>query len=225
MVAVLADSPSLPRREYEAAVDLAESAGIPLKIVKTRELHDVRYRANPSDRCYFCKSELFERMLEVARERGWSTLAHGENTDDARDWRPGSRAAAELRVLAPLRDAGLTKADVREVSRDLGLPTWNKPAMACLASRIPYDQPVTKEKLRMIEEAESVLAELGLREIRVRHHDNALARIEVGAEEITLLMDPSVRADAVRRLKEIGYVHVALDLEGYRRGSLNVLQG
>ena len=225
MLAVLADSPSLPRREFREALDLVRSAGIPVDVVRTREMEDDRYRANPENRCYFCKSELFEQMQRVARERGFGTLAHGENADDAGDWRPGSKAAAEMRVVAPLRDAGLTKQEIREISRELGLPTWDKPAMACLASRVPYRQPVTAEKLRMIEEAESVLAGLGLREIRVRHHEDALARIEVGAPEISRFLDPRVRADVVRGLKEVGYTYVAVDLEGYRRGSLNVPAG
>ncbi len=223
MVAVIADSPSLPRRELREARELAEAIGCPLEIVRTRELEDERYRSNPEDRCYFCKQEFFRVLREAAAARGITAVAYGENADDTDDWRPGAKAAREMDVVAPLRDVGLTKREIRELSRRLGLPTWDKPAQACLASRIPYGRQITPERLAMVEAAEDFLRDLGLREVRVRHHDGPIARIEVGPDEIERLCEPGLRSQVTRRLRSLGYRYVTLDLEGYRRGSLNVL--
>jgi uncharacterized protein len=179
------------------------------------------YRKNSPERCYFCKSELFDRLLDLCRERGLANVVDGTNADDAGDHRPGARAAAERGVRSPLREAGLTKAEIRELSREVyDLPTWDKPELACLASRIPYGTPVTPERLASIERAEAGLRELGFRVLRVRHHGE-VARIELGPEELDRALDHRVRERIVAAVRAAGYRHVALDLSGYRRGSLN----
>lgn len=224
-LAAIADSPSLPRRELEEAVRTAREFGIPLEVVRTGEFQNNQYLANPANRCYFCKHELFSELLPLARERGLAVVAYGENASDAGDHRPGAAAAAEFRVVAPLKAAGLTKAEIRAFSRQLGLPTADKPQLACLSSRIPYGEPVTPEKLRMIEEVEYFLRDLGLRDVRVRHHEipgGHLARIEVGIEELGAFCDAGRFARVVEKCRAAGYRHATLDLEGYRRGSLNI---
>jgi len=232
-LAVIADSPSLPRREFQEAVDIAKQFGFPLHVVNTHEMADANYTSNPSNRCYFCKSELFENLAEIARREGWRTIVYGENASDVGDHRPGSAAATEYEVRAPLKEVGLTKAEIRRFSAELGLPTADKPQMACLSSRIPYGEPVTEEALRMIEAAENVLRDAGFYEVRVRHHAagnsksesrNAklyMARIEVGADELSKFLEEEVRESVTRALKKIGYAYVTLDLQGYRRGSAN----
>jgi len=189
-------------------------------VVKTNEMSDPDYASNPVNRCYFCKSELFEKLAGIAKVEGWQTIVYGENADDAGDVRPGAQAAAEYRVRAPLKEAGLTKAEIRQLSVELRLPTADKPAMACLSSRIPYGEPVTVEALGMIEAAENVLRDAGFRDVRVRHHGN-VARIEIGPAELHRFLENGLRDSVAQALKQIGYAYVALDLQGYRRGSAN----
>lgn len=223
-LAAIADSPSLPRRELAEALELADKFGFPVRVVQTKEFDNAAYLANPVNRCYFCKHELFTELEPMARHGGFAVLAYGENASDIGDHRPGAKAAQEFQVRAPLKEIGMTKAEIRDYSAKLGLPTSDKPQMACLSSRIPYGEAVTPEKLRMIEEAEHFLRELGLREVRVRHHQMGsghLARIEVGPAEISRLLAEDLPARVGAHLRGLGYQHTTLDLEGYRRGSLN----
>ena len=219
-LAVIADSPSLPRREFEEALALGRQFGFPVRVVQTNEMANESYLRNPANRCYFCKTELFAQLADIARTEGWQTIVYGENADDTGDFRPGAQAAREYRVRAPLKEAGLTKAEIRQLSTQLGLPPAEKPAMACLSSRIPYGEPVTPETLAMIEAAENFLRDAGFHDVRVRHHRN-IARIEVGPAELNRLLDVQLRDAAVAALKGIGYAYVTLDLQGYRRGSGN----
>lgn len=217
---LLAVSESLPRAERDEAMALAAGIGAPLHIVHSREMEDPRYRANPDDRCYFCKSELFERLEDEAKKLGFRTLAYGANLDDQGDFRPGMTAARERSVVAPLIEARLGKAEIRQVARDLGLPNWDKPARACLSSRIPHGVEVTPERLRAIETAEAGLASLGFRQFRVRWHGE-IARIELDPEEMSRLSDPEIRTRLTTLVKDAGFRFVTVDLEGYRQGSLN----
>jgi uncharacterized protein len=219
-LAVIADSPSLPRRELEDALEVARQFAFPVRVIKTEEMADPDYTSNPSNRCYFCKSELFDKLAAIARMERWQTIVYGENASDIGDLRPGAQAATEFQVKAPLKEAGLTKAEIRELSTNLGLPTADKPQMACLSSRIPYGEPVTPEALAMIEAAENVLRDAGFYDVRVRHHRN-IARIEVGLEELPRFLEEEMRTLITKALKDIGYAHVTLDLQGYRRGSTN----
>ena len=224
MLAVIADSPSLPRRELEEALHLAESHNIPLRVVRTREFDNQAYLANPSNRCYFCKHELFSELEPLARIEGFAVIAYGENASDLGDHRPGAKAAGEFLIRAPLKEAGLTKQEIRHWSAQLGLPTADKPQMACLSSRIPYGEAVTPKKLSMIERAENVLRDAGFFDVRVRHHElkvGNLARIEVGSGEIARFFEAGCLEEVGLALKAIGYGHVTLDMLGYRRGSLN----
>jgi pyridinium-3,5-biscarboxylic acid mononucleotide sulfurtransferase len=223
-LAVIADSPSLPRQELAEAMELAKQFDIPVRVVGTREFDNPQYLANPNNRCYFCKHELFTELVPIARTEGFATIVYGENASDIGDFRPGAQAAAEFQVRAPLKEAGLTKAEIRELSGRLGLPTADKPQMACLSSRIPYGETVTVEKLEMIERAEKCLRELGFYDVRVRHHElkqGALARIEVGPAEMTRLLANGTATRVAEVLRQSGYAHVTLDLLGYRRGSAN----
>lgn len=223
-LAAIADSPSLPRRELAEALALAQQFGFPVRTVQTNEFNNAEYLANPQNRCYFCKHELFTELAPLARELGFAVIAYGENASDSGDHRPGAQAAAEFQVRAPLKEAGLTKADIRALSAQLGLPTADKPQMACLSSRIPYGEPVTPEKLRMIEEAEYALKDLGFHDVRVRHHElklGHLARIEVGPGELTKFLTDGINTRVAEVLKALGYAHATLDLLGYRRGSAN----
>ncbi|HEU4326527.1 MAG TPA: ATP-dependent sacrificial sulfur transferase LarE [Roseiflexaceae bacterium] len=218
-LAVTADSPSLPRRELREAAELARVAGIRHLVVQTDELEDPRYVANPTNRCYFCKSALFEQLDRLAAERGFAWVAYGEQADDRGDHRPGALAASEHRARAPLREAGLGKAAIRALAQQLGLPVWDKPAFACLSSRFPYGTAITADKLAQVERAEDVLWELGFRQYRVRYHGD-LARIELDPAEMPALLDHA--AAVVARLRaEAGFTHVTMDLAGYRRGSFN----
>jgi len=219
-LAVIADSPSLPRRELDEALSIAKEFGFPVRVIQTHEMADVNYTSNPANRCYFCKSELFDELTEIAKVENWRTILYGENASDIGDYRPGAMAASEYQVHAPLKEVGLTKAEIRQLSAGLGLPTADKPQMACLSSRIPYGEPVTDEALRMIEAAENVLRDAGFHEVRVRHHKN-VARIEVGAEDFARFFEEEMRESVTRALKGIGYAYVTLDLQGYRRGSAN----
>jgi pyridinium-3,5-biscarboxylic acid mononucleotide sulfurtransferase len=217
---ITADSASYPARHREIALGLARDFRLHHEFIVTSELDDPNYRANEPDRCFYCKQDLFTKLTAIARERGIRAVLDGANADDRGDYRPGRKAARELGVQSPLDDADLSKAEIRELSRRAGLPTWDQPASACLSSRIPYHSPVTPEKLAMIDKAEGVVAGLGFRVFRVRHHDE-LARVEVGPDEMARALDPAVRDALVRDLKAVGYRFVTLDLQGYRMGSLN----
>jgi pyridinium-3,5-biscarboxylic acid mononucleotide sulfurtransferase len=217
---VTADSPSYPDRHRQLALALAARFGFHHEIIHTAELERPEYRANPANRCYYCKHELFTHLSAIARERGIAVIVDGSNADDRGDYRPGRQAAREFSVRSPLDEAGLTKSEIRELSRRAGLPTWDEPASACLSSRIPYFSEVTDEKLRTIERAEAVLRDLGFRVFRVRHHD-AIARIELGRDEISRALEPEVAEAIDRELRGLGYQHVTVDLRGYRLGSLN----
>ncbi|HWX22726.1 MAG TPA: ATP-dependent sacrificial sulfur transferase LarE [Candidatus Binatia bacterium] len=248
-LAAIADSPSLPRREFEQALALGEQFQFPVRVVRTREFENDQYLANPGNRCYFCKHELFTELAPLAKAEGFAVIAYGENASDVGDFRPGAQAASEFQVRAPLKEAGLTKSEIRQLSAQLGLPTADKPQMACLSSRIPYGEAVTPEKLQMIEQAENVLRDLGFYDVRVRHHELVsrlqiagsppsstaakpstlnlqpstlyLARIEVGPTELSRLLEKGLSFKVAEALKKIGYAHVTLDLQGYRRGSTN----
>jgi uncharacterized protein len=217
-LAVTADSASMPRRELEATREIARQFGLHHEIIQTLELEDPRYAANPTNRCYFCKSELFEQLDRIAAERGVRWVCYGENHDDQGDHRPGALAAAQHRVRAPLKEAGLDKADIRALARHLGLPNWDRPASACLASRLPYGSEVNAEKLAQIEASEAALEELGFRQMRVRHHGE-VARIEVPPQEMSRLLE--LAGQVSERLRSLGFRYVTMDLGGYRRGSLN----
>jgi len=219
-LAVTADSPSYPERHRRAAVDQAERLGIAHEVIRTAEMERAEYLANPENRCFYCKQELFGRLTAMARERGLAVVADGSNADDRADYRPGREAAPEFGIRSPLDEVGLGKAEIRELARRAGLPTWNEPASACLSSRIPYNSPVTDEKLRMIEQAEAVLLEMGFRLCRVRHHGE-IARVEVAPGDLARAASPDMRAVLTSRLKAIGFRYVTLDLQGYRTGSLN----
>jgi len=220
-LAVIGRSETYPTREFEEAVRLAESFGARYRVVKTEETDILKFKENPPNRCYFCKMELFGKLAAIAREEGLHWVADGTIVDDVGDFRPGMRAKNESGVRSPLLEAGLTKREVRELSRTLGLPTWDKPSFACLSSRFPYGFGITKENLMKIDAAETLLRDLGFRSFRVRHHDDKTARIEVGKEEIKRLLDDELREKVVARLKELGFTYVTLDLQGYRTGSMN----
>jgi uncharacterized protein len=217
---ITANSPSYPERHRTLAIRIATEFGLHHEIITTNETTRPDYRANPANRCYFCKHELYTHLVAIGRERGLPLIADGSNADDRGDYRPGRQAAREFGVRSPLDDVGLTKEEIRELSRQAGLPTWDEPASACLSSRIPYFSEVTEEKLRMIERAENVLRDLGFRVCRVRHHDS-LARLEIGRDEMARALEPEMAEAIDRELRAIGYQHVTLDLRGYRLGSLN----
>jgi uncharacterized protein len=219
-LAVTGDSASYPTFQREIADRLVSEFGIRHKVILTEELEDPNYSSNPVNRCYFCKSELYDKLAQLARESGFAVICDGTNADDLGDWRPGRQAARELDVRSPLVDCGMSKSDIRELSRRAGLPTWDQPASACLSSRIPYGQVVTIEKLSTIDRAEQALRDLGLRQVRVRHHGD-IARIEVAQEEMSTALKPAVASAMSAALKALGFRYVALDLEGYRTGSLN----
>ena len=220
VLAVIADSLSLARQDYTDAVRLAESMGCEVVVVHPNELDDPAYVANTPDRCYICKHHLFEAILVIARARGVTHVLDGSNANDVQDYRPGQRAISELGVQSPLMAAGLTKEEIRLLSKRLWLRTARKPSMSCLATRVPYATPITRETLQQIERAEEALRTLGFKGCRVRHHGSA-ARIELAAGELARLIDDAMRATVVREIKAVGYQYVALDLQGYRTGSLN----
>jgi pyridinium-3,5-biscarboxylic acid mononucleotide sulfurtransferase len=217
---ITADSPSYPDHHRQLALRIARDFGLRHEFVRTAEVERSEYRANPVNRCYYCKSELYDVLSRLAAERGIATIIDGSNADDRSDYRPGRQAAREFGIRSPLDEADLTKTDIRELSHRAGLPTWDEPASACLSSRIPYNSEVTPEKLRMIERAESVMRDLGFRVCRVRHHDT-LARLEIGVDELNRALEAPLRDRIVRELQAIGYHHVTIDLRGYRMGSLN----
>jgi pyridinium-3,5-biscarboxylic acid mononucleotide sulfurtransferase len=217
---VTADSPSYPDRHRRLAMRLAREFGFRHEIIETGELQRAEYRANPANRCYFCKHELYTHLTAIARDRGIAVIADGSNADDRGDYRPGRQAAREFGVRSPLDDVGLTKAEIRELARRDGLPTWNEPASACLSSRIPYFSEVTDAKLRMIERAEAVLRDFGFQIVRVRHHET-MARIELGRDELARALEPEMSQAISHELRAIGYEDVTIDPRGYRLGSLN----
>jgi len=217
---VTADSPSYPDRHRDLAIGTARAFNLRHEMVRTSEMDNPDYRANPANRCYYCKHELYSRLAVIARERGMAAVVDGSNADDRGDYRPGRQAAREFGVLSPLDEAGLTKDEIRDLAREAGMATWDEPASACLSSRIPYHSEVTEKKLRTIEEAERVLRRLGFRVFRVRHHD-AIARLELGRDEMARALEPAVADEIDRALRALGYAHVAIDLRGYRLGSLN----
>jgi pyridinium-3,5-biscarboxylic acid mononucleotide sulfurtransferase len=219
-LSVTALSPSYSAHDRSVVEDFVRRVGLHHEFIETHELEDPRYRANAADRCYFCKDELFSVLDAMAEQRGIAAVAYGVNADDTLDFRPGHRAASEHRVLAPLLDAGLTKAEIRLLSQRAGLPTWDRPASACLASRVPYGTEVTPERLALIERGEAALRTLGFRQFRVRLHEK-LARVEIAPDEMPRAMTPEMAASISARLKAAGFAYVALDLEGYRQGSLN----
>jgi uncharacterized protein len=220
-IAVTADSESYASGELEAASRIADNFGMRHLVVRTRELDNPEYASNPTNRCYFCKQELFTHLNRLARELGVDHLAYGQNVDDVGDFRPGSVAADEYRVRAPLREAGLSKADVRALAKRWDLEVWNKPAMACLSSRFPYGTPITAASLRVVDRAEAALRILGFVELRVRHHD-AIARIELDVEALELLLtEPRRKEEVVKELCAAGYAKVTADLQGFRSGSMN----
>ena len=218
-LAVTADSPSYPERHRSLAIRIAKDFGLRHEIIKTSELQNPEYRANPANRCYFCKHELYTHLSRLAAGRH-AIVVDGNNADDRGDYRPGRQAAREFGVRSPLDEVNLTKDEIRELSHRAGLPTWDEPASACLSSRIPYHTEVTDEKLRTIERAEQAVRALGFRVFRVRHHDD-LARVEIARDEMPRALDPETAAAMVRELKAAGYRYVTLDLQGYRLGSLN----
>jgi uncharacterized protein len=219
---VLASSEIHPQPEEGQALETAGSLGLPVTKIETNELENEAFAANPPHRCYICKKELFGRLIAIAGERGIRWVADGANVDDLEDFRPGNRAAVELGVRSPLREAGFTKGDIREAAKRMGLPTWDKPSLACLASRIPYGTRIEPAILRRLDEAELFLTKLGFRQVRVRHHGD-VARIEVEPEEISRLAEPEIRQRVADRFKELQYPYVTLDLSGYRMGSMNAV--
>jgi uncharacterized protein len=219
-LAVTADSASYPDSHRRLALRVATEFEIPHEIIRTDELKRPEYRANPANRCYYCKDELYTHLVAMATARGFAVVVDGANADDRGDYRPGRKAASEHGVRSPLDEAELSKDEIRLLSRQAGLPTWDVPASACLSSRIPYGSEVTDEKLRQIEAAEDVLRDLGFRVFRVRHHDT-LARLEIAKDEMSRALEPSVAERLTRELKALGYQHVTIDLQGYRLGSLN----
>jgi len=221
VIALTARSDTTPQEEYADAVTFSRQIGVRHIVVETHEMLIPEFVQNPPDRCYICKKHRFEALMTIASQHGFTTIADGENADDGKDYRPGSLAARELGVRSPLCEAGLTKDRVRNLSKMLGLSTWNKPALACLASRIPYFSPITPEKLRQIDEAETFIRGLGsITQVRVRHFGDT-ARIEMDLNGMTRMMTRSLREQLISFLKQLGFVHVLLDLEGYKMGNLN----
>jgi uncharacterized protein len=220
VLGVTATSLTYPERELEEARQLAERLGARHVVIVSEETDIPEFIENPPNRCYYCKHELFSKLLDVAKEDGMAVVVDGSNFDDKSDHRPGSHAAAELGVRSPLLEAGLTKDDIRELSKELGLPTWDKPALACLSSRFPYGTSILPDKLKQVGAAEQFLRDKGFRQLRVRHYEHT-ARIEIAPEELTRVFDEALIAEIVAEFKRIGYKYVTLDLEGYRTGSMN----
>ena len=220
MLAVTALSASYSERDRREAQACVERFNLPHEFINTEEISNPAYRANNPDRCFFCKDELFDKLDALASGRGFAAVAYGVNVDDQGDWRPGQRAARTHQVLTPLLDAGLTKTDIRELAHAAGLPVWNRPASACLSSRIAYGVEVTPERLAVVEQGEEALRALGFRQFRVRHHDK-LVRIEIAPEELPRALSPEMARKFIEIFKPLGFNFVTLDLEGYRSGSLN----
>lgn len=219
-IAITARSSTYPEREFDEAVKFVDGLGIKHIVIVSEELDIDGFSGNPVNRCYFCKKELFTKIWEVAGEHHIKFIADGANVDDLGDYRPGMTASKELQVVSPLKEAGLTKEEIRLLSKEMDLPTWDKPAFACLASRVPYGQEITREKLGMIERAEQYLMDAGFKQVRVRHHGE-IARIEVTPVEISKFFDAELMKKIHSKLKEFGFSYVTLDLKGYRTGSMN----
>jgi uncharacterized protein len=219
-LAVTANSPSLAPSELRDAIALAQRLGLHHRVIETQEMERPEYVANGPARCYFCKDELYTHLQRIAADEGYSWVACGTNADDLGDFRPGIKAAREHGVRSPLVEVGMTKADIRELSKEMGLPTWDKPAQPCLSSRIPYGTPVSLEALDRIGQAEEFLRGLGFREVRVRHH-GTVARLELDAADLPRMVEPETRTKVAAHLRSLGYAYVSLDLEGFRSGSLN----
>jgi len=222
LLAVIADSPSLARAQLKDAVAFAQEQDMPLEILTTSEMDRPDYVRNDGQRCFQCKDELFTVMEKFAAKRGFTTIAYGVNVDDQGDFRPGQHAARQHGVVAPLLEAGLTKQEIRELARQANLRVWDKPASACLSSRIEYGRPVTREALAVVEAGEDALRSLGFRQFRVRHHGQ-IARIEVSQDELSRALSPEMAAEFVRIFKALGFTYITLDLEGFRSGSMNAL--
>jgi uncharacterized protein len=222
MLAVLADSASLARRDLEQACEFALSHGIPLQVIATEELDNPDYAKNDADRCFHCKDELFTTMKDLGERLGYSAIAYGLNADDTRDYRPGQRAASKHAVLSPLAEAGLTKAEIRVLCRDAGFSLWDRPAAPCLSSRVAYGREVTREVLEQVENAEESMRRLGFREFRVRHHGD-LARVEIARNELPAALTMEMLDAITAALKQCGYQYVTLDTAGFRSGSLNAI--
>jgi uncharacterized protein len=220
LLAVIADSPSLARTQLQDALAFAQENGIPLEVIQTAEMDRPEYVRNDGRRCFHCKDELFQVMQEFAVKRGFQSIAYGVNVDDQGDFRPGQAAARQHHVAAPLLDAGLTKAEIRELARTAGLRIWDKPASACLSSRIEYGRPVTLESLSAVEQGEEALRRLGFRQCRVRHHGE-IARIEIAKDELARALTPEMFSEFTRILKPLGFTYVTVDTEGFRSGSMN----
>jgi len=220
-LAMIGRSETYPTREFEEAITLAEGIGARYVVVDTEETDDLKFKENPPDRCYYCKTELFGKLQELAEREGIAWIADGTIMDDIGDFRPGMRAKSEKDVRSPLLEAGMTKNDVRALSKELGLPTWDKPSFACLSSRFPYGTGITRENLSKVDLAETLLRDAGFRRFRVRFHDEHTARIEADAEDMARFVDPSFRESLVAKFKELGFIYVTLDLKGYRTGSMN----
>jgi uncharacterized protein len=220
VLAIIAKSPIHPLREFREAMDIVNKWSIKYIVINSEELDNEGFSANPVNRCYFCKKEIFTKIGEAARDNGIQYIADGSNFDDLSDYRPGMLAIRELQVISPLMDSGLTKNDIRILSREIGLPTWDKPAFACLATRFPYGREITAEKLAMVDKAEQYLLDLGFRQVRVRYHSE-MARIEVAHNERQKFFNEKVLDETYAELKAIGFTYIALDLKGYRMGSMN----
>jgi pyridinium-3,5-biscarboxylic acid mononucleotide sulfurtransferase len=224
VMAILAISPTYPSREYNRALETAAAIGVKVDIIHTKEADDPRFKNNPVDRCYFCKHELFTRIAEYIAEGDFKNMVDGSNMDDLSDHRPGKKALKEKDIRSPLQEAGLSKQEIRDLSLRMGLPTWNKDALACLSSRFPYGENIDLRKLQMVDAAENFLSDLGFKNIRARHEKDSI-RIEVSPSQISLFTDDNLRLKVLARMKELGYHYVSLDLEGYRQGSLNEALG
>lgn len=218
--AIIATSDVYSSAETKSAQELIKQIGVPFRLIKTHSLEDPRYSENPPERCYYCKMELYSRCRLMADELGLKWVIDGANADDSGDFRPGMKAAHEMNVRSPLAEAGFTKDEIREWSHELGLPTWDKPSMACLASRIPYGTAITPSVLKRIDVAERFLRKMGFSQVRVRHHGD-LARIEILSDELDRILDTKARESILREFKQIGYHYITLDLEGFRSGSMN----
>ena len=220
VLAVTASSETYPNWEFEEAKELAESLGANHQVIETSELSNPDFSKNPPDRCYYCKTELFSKLKEIATDDNINWVADGSTVDDEDDFRPGRKAAKELGVKSPLLEAGFSKDEIRKTSKLLDLPTWDKPSFACLASRFPYGTELNKKDLMRVEQAEDVIRDIGVKQVRVRHHQD-VARIEVGQDEVNKFIESGIREKVVDELKALGYFYVSLDLAGYRSGSLN----
>ncbi len=219
-LAITGESPSYPDFQRQDAQAVVQQFHIPFETIVTEEINDPNYLANPTNRCYFCKHELFDKLSVVAKDRKFNFVCDGNNADDVGDYRPGRKAAAELEVRSPLIEAGLTKEEIRVLAKAAGMPIWDRPASACLSSRIPYGMPVTIEKLSEVERGEAALRRLGFKQMRVRHHGD-VARIEISPDELEAALNVDMTKKMVEAFKRIGFKFVALDLEGYRQGALN----